>query len=305
LFSHSQFFLLSTPLATRSWLEVYPKSLKLTRQTGKAAVLAQRTNRLASRNPSRLERQIAELKALETRQGKLNARDQKQLDDLENDVQRVKKAREVLGDKAPSFIDKRREHGKDGAGVGGKRKREWEANEQSSETDEDVRRIPMPRDTPPPIPFQSRPRKKLGNANLEPLGEGRGGGERGGASEHELPAKPEAKPQPKTVYESKPVVRDLRREAVSRFVPAVVAQKIAATKGQGRLLEEEEVERLEEEGYGVGATKAGETQGRVMMVDAAPAVDGSARDASLEAEEERFERELRGVQMEEVEDEDL
>lgn len=217
----------------------------------------------------------------------------------------MRKARAVLGDKAPSFGERRRDNGKDGAGVGGKRKREWEANEQGSETDEDVRSIPMPRDTPPPIPFQSRPRKNDGNANLEPLGEGRGGRERSGASKHELPAKPEPQPQPKTVYESKPVVRDLRREAVSRFVPAAVAQKIAATKGQGRLLEEEEVERLEGEGYGAKATKPGETQGSGMVIDAAPVVDGSARELRLEAEEERFERELRGVEMEEVEDEDL
>ena len=249
-----------------------------------------------------MERQIADLKSLEASQGKLNARDKKQLEELERDVQRVKKAREVLGDKAPSFGGGRKDDIRGRPGAGGKRKREWEADTDSSETDEDVRRIPMPRDTPPPIPFQPRPDKNRGSANLEPLGEWKGGGERSGVPEHELPVEPEVKPAARTVYESKPVVRDLRKEAVFRFVPTAVAQKIAATKGQGRLLEEEEVERLEEEGYGAGATKWGR-QRSGMVVDAAPAIDGNTRD--LEEEEERFEKELRGVQIEEVEDEDL
>ena len=283
--------------------------LILTHSTGKAAVQAQRTSRLASRNPSRLERQISDLKALEASQGKLNARDKKQLDELEKDVLRVKKAREILRDKAPSFGGGRRDGGKAWTGSGAKRKREWEEDEHGSETDEDVRRIPMPRDTPPPIPFQSRPHKSNGNANLEPLGEGRGGGERGRVSDHELRSKPEVQPIVRTVYESKPMVRDLRKEAVSRFVPTAVAQKIAATKGQGRLLEEEEAERLEKEGYGVRAMEVGDTQRRGVIVDAAPAVDGGAEMHGLEEEEERFERELKrelkSVQMEEVEDEDL
>ncbi len=245
------------------------------------------------------------MKALEASQGKLNTRDKKLLEELEKDVQRVRKAREVLGDRAPSFAEGRRSDGKGRADVGNKRKREWGADEGSSETDEDVRRIPMPRDTPPPIPFQPRPPKNNGNANLEPLGEGRGGGERSGASEHQLPAKPEPKPQPRMVYESKPMVRDLRREAVSRFVPAAVAQKIAATKGQGRLLEEEEVQRLEGEGYGAKATTAGEAEASAIIVDATPAVDGSAKEKVLAEQEKMFEKELRSVQMEEVEDEEL
>jgi len=244
------------------------------------------------------------LKSLEASQGKLNARDKKQLEDLEKDVLRVRKAREVLGDKAPSFGRGRRDNARDGAGSGAKRKREWEADEDSSETDEDVRKIPMPRDTPPPIPFQSRPRKNNGNANLQPLGEGRGGGERSGASGYDLPTGLEAKPVVKTVYESKPVVRNLRKEAVSHFVPTAVAQKLAVTKGQGRLLDEDKLERLEEEGYGTRATNAGETQRSVLVVDAAPAVEGVAMGNSLEMEEERFKRELRSVQMEEVEVED-
>ena len=56
-----------------------------------------------------------------------------------------------------------------------------------------------------------------------------------------LPAKPPA-PVAQTVYESKAAVRDLRKEAVSRFVPTVVKKKLEAGKGEvgGKLLEEEE-----------------------------------------------------------------
>ena len=43
--------------------------------------------------------------------------------------------------------------------------------ESSSDTDDDVGDIPMPRDTPPPIPRHDRPHR--GNANEEPMGEPR------------------------------------------------------------------------------------------------------------------------------------
>ena len=203
--------------------------------------------------------------------------------------------------------------GQDGGGGGGG---------SSSDTDESVRRIPMPRDTPPPIPFPHRHRQngRGQNANLEPLGQGRGGGER---DPHGLPPKPVVQAQ--TVYEAKPAVRDLRKEAVSRFVPSVVARKLEATKGLGKLLEEHEVERLEREGYGdrggvkkgagVGVGQGGSVAG--LVVEAAPVIgatdanggrgddDGGGGGGVLAEEEERFSRELRGAEMEEVEDEDL
>ncbi|KAL9577554.1 MAG: hypothetical protein Q9212_006296, partial [Teloschistes hypoglaucus] len=64
---------------------------------GKAAVSAQRTDRLASRNPFRLERQIADLKALAgdaAGAGGMGARDKKQLEELERQLGMVRKARE-------------------------------------------------------------------------------------------------------------------------------------------------------------------------------------------------------------------
>ena len=307
--------------------------------TGKAAVAAQRTERYAARNPRRLESTISDLHALkESQGGKLSARDQRQLEEAERDVQRVKKAREALGDKAPTFSSNRgggeargRGDGKGGrGGYGGLGKRNREGEESSGgETDESVRRIPWPRDTPPPIPRQrkdDRPRHYSTNANSEPLGADRRLRDRQGAAEGEMPdtALP-AKSAPKTTYESKPVIRDLRKEATAKFVPNAVKRKLDATKGVGgKLLEEEEVEKLEKEGYGAGGGKVRDgLEGRGLVVDAAPEVGlGDAEEGErrrLEEEEERFRREMemvdadgekegngrKGVMMEEVSDEDL
>ena len=320
---------------------VIPSSLLTTLSPiGKAAVAAQRTERFAARNPRRLESTISDLHALkESQGGKLSARDQRQLDEAERDIQRVKKAREALGDKAPTFNSNRgggeaRGRGDARGGRGdysglGKRNREEEES-SGGETDESVRRIPWPRDTPPPIPRQrrhERPRHHFTNANSEPLGAERGLQGRGGAAEAEVPdtTLPE-KPAPRTTYESKPVIRDLRKEATTKFVPNAVKRKLDATKGVGgKLLEEDEVDKLEKEGYGKGGRKAEDgLEGKSVVVDAAPEVGGgNAEDERggkrLEEEEERFRREMemveadegkeedgpKGVMMEEVGDEDL
>ncbi|KAI4111849.1 MAG: hypothetical protein LQ339_000308 [Xanthoria mediterranea] len=195
---------------------------------GKAAITAQRTERLAQRNPARLERQIADLKA-SGGDAASGGRDKKQLEELEKQLGMVRKAREKVGDKGP----------------------------------------------------------------------------RPGRERHALPPKPEVVPAvvPKTTYEAKPVVRDLRKEAVKAFMPAVVARKVRAVKGEGgRLLEEEEVERLEREGYLGGGGKRADGGGEE-VVDAASEVGGEdVEKRRLEEEEERFRREVR---MEEVRDEDL
>ncbi|KAI4194530.1 MAG: hypothetical protein LQ346_003670 [Caloplaca aetnensis] len=299
----------------------------------KLAVSAQRNERLASRNPSRLERQISELKEA----GLNNARDKRQLEELEKQLAAVKKAREKVGDKAPMFGGGGGRGDREGVrggrgGILGKRGRDGERrwrdlSSSGSATDESVRRIPMPRDTPPPISMQHRHnrRQKPGtrgenghaaeNANLEPLGAGREG------TNHGLPQKPEPVTVAKTTYEAKPVVRDLRKEAVRAFMPAVVARKVQAVKGGGiggRLSEEEE-ETLEREGHtGVG-TGQGRREGDgvwhgnsgIVVANAMPesregngekemAMEEERR--RLEEEEERFSREVR---MEEVSDEDL
>ncbi|KAL8953041.1 MAG: hypothetical protein Q9222_001091 [Ikaeria aurantiellina] len=316
----------------------------------KAAVSAQRNERLAQRNPSRLERQITELKDLaESSATGLNARDQKQLAELEKQLGAVRKARDKVGDKAKVF-DERGQGGRGGGGGGerghgggnvlGKRSRgeghqSMRMESSGSDTDESVKNIPMPRDTPPPLPpslhrhnghsrHDDSTSAGSGNANMVPLGKGRE------QTFHDLPQKPDTNSVPspaaaRTTYESKPMIRDLRKEAVKAFMPSVVARKVHAIKGGGvggRLLEEEEVEKLEREGYTAGGTEGGDKRlreeaggidGRVekeVTVNAAPEVSdivptGAMEDeqkARLEEEEARFSREVR---MEEVSDEDL
>ena len=217
-----------------------------------------------------------------------------------------------------------------GGGVLGKRRRDGtNPNEEplggggrsdddggASDTDPDARDIPMPTDHEhePPVPSRRRPR-------VPPSAPAHAG-------PHALPAKPgspgsldRTAPEQKTVYAAAPQLRDLRREAVKRFVPAVVAGKLAAARGEGgRLVEPEEADRLEREGYRAAAPATGgeadgaeEKPGRAGRDGGAEQVGGDdgAGDAleKLEEEERRFRQEAqhisRQVQVEEVEDEDL
>ncbi|KZF20870.1 hypothetical protein L228DRAFT_284785 [Xylona heveae TC161] len=294
----------------------------------KAEQQTRRNEKLARRNPGRMQRQIDELKAAEESRP-LSTRDKSVLEELERDLRAVLKAREALGDKAPQFSSS---HHHDGGGGGGgtgrgghgqrggrgggsylgKRRRGSDDGDSSDseETDEEVRRIPMPRDSPPPIPPRRRHNK---NANMIPLGGGAGeGGGRGERVPHALPQKPQVQAPAQTVYESKPVVRDLRKEAISAFVPAAVQRKLGLQKGEGgRLLEPEEADRLEREGYGQKEAETSSTSASPLPPSAVSAQLGpggaTSEDeiARLQAEQERFERELRTVQVEEVEDEDL
>jgi hypothetical protein len=212
----------------------------------------------------------------------------------------VRKAREALGDKAPRFGSGTRggRDGGRGGGILGKRRRDGDDMESDdSDIPEDVKSIPMPRDTPPPIPkeildkwYQAR-RERRGygdgsgqgtNANNTPLGESsRFRSDSGAAGTTDgLPPTPAV--EAKTVYEAAPVIRDLRKEAVSAFVPTAVKMKMQKAKGVGGLVEPEEADRLEKEGY-LG-TASGE-KGR-------------------QPEEERPARDPRAVMVEEVEDED-
>ena len=179
------------------------------------------------------------------------------LESLEKDLKAVRKAREALGDAAPKFGSGGfRKGDRDGGGRGGsvlgKRRRDDGESSEDESIPDDVKSIPMPRDTPPPIPkeildkwYQKR-RERLGqnrdargtNANTTPLGRN----DRSAAAVRAPPA------EAKTVYEAKPIVRDLRKEATS-FVPAVVRAKLDKSKGIGGLVEPEEADRLEKEGY--------------------------------------------------------
>ncbi|KAL6721898.1 hypothetical protein ACLMJK_001003 [Lecanora helva] len=308
---------------------------------GKAAVAAQRTERYAKRDPRHLESRISDLHSLkESQGGKLSFRDQKQLEEAEKDVARVKKAREALGDRAPTLnTSRRRENrpednvntrGRGGYGGLGKRRREDQEQESSgSETDESVRRIPWPKDTPPPIPRQRHGRSQYSSdANTESLGTDRRLlHERSDLHHLEEPYTTlPPKPTVRTTYESAPQVRDLKKEATAKFIPAAVRRKVDAAKGKGgALLEEEEVAKLEKEGYGPAATRVihdTEHRNRTGKPSAAEAVRDTMREDAtaqrLMEEEEKFARDmkmveeqqnidkgLKYVRMEEVSDEDL
>ncbi|KAL1960506.1 hypothetical protein VTO42DRAFT_7805 [Malbranchea cinnamomea] len=260
---------------------------------GKAEAQARRYEKLARRNPDRLQRQIDDLKAVEESGQPLRPHEKQILEKLEQELRAVKKAREVLGDRAPTFGkagggEQKRDHG---PGVLGKRRREGqcqrpEQDDDSSDTDESVRRIPMPRDTPPPIPRQHQRQTDQYGGPREP---------------HPLPQKP-VLTEAKTVYEAAPAIRNLQQEAVSKFVPAAVRMKQAAAKGQGRLVEPEEMDKLEKSGYLGGARTAKSVS--PAMTESRPASE--ALDAArLAEEEERFNREIQSVQIEEVPDEEL
>jgi hypothetical protein len=288
----------------------------------KANVQAQRNEKLARRNPARIQRDIDSLKELE-QSGSLRPHERQRLTELEKDLAAVNKARTALGDKAPQFKPERRDDGaergdgyRDGGsrggrgGVLGKRGRDGQRkDDDSSDTDADVGSIPMPRDTPPPIPRRH--------------------GRHGPADD--TPAEPK---KATIVYEAAPQVRDLRKEA-TKFMPAAVAQKMKLAKGEGRLLEPEEYDKLKEEGYmDKQEAQGGEGEGEA-QAEANPELDeflktqiGGAAEKVAEAaiQEAEFdmmaaevqgkmqtsksearvaENTLRHVEMEEVEDEDL
>lgn len=189
----------------------------------------------------------------------------------------MKRARERLGvkdDERGSFG--RSERGGE-SGVLGKRRRDDSGfanrrHDDSSDTDPEARDIPMPLDVEnmPPIPRRKRPQQQ--SAPVEPV----------------APAV--------TVYSSAPQVRDLRKEAVSRFVPAAVASKIAATKGTGgKLLEPEEADKLEKSGY-VAAERVVEEAEKEVQFGLMAREEAEGEADTLEEEERRFMDEVRAVE---------
>lgn len=286
---------------------------------GKAELQARRNEKLARRNPDRLQRQIDDLKALD-QSGSIKPREKQILEELEKDLRAVRKAREALGEKAPHYGSKFGQARKEGDdrekdGVLGKRrwngdrKAHWDKDKESSgsETDESVRRIPMPKDTPPPIPRRRNVHHGT-SANAEPLA-----GNRGGERQPSDVPRVQVAAQPRTTYESAPQIRDLRKEAIGRFVPNVVRKKQDTMKGTGRLAEPEELDRLEREGY-IGHKDEQSPDVRSKQASSLPSstsgraalyVDRDAEALRLAEEENRFRKEMKRVEMEDVEDEDL
>lgn len=265
----------------------------------KKNVQEQRNEKLARRNPERLQKQIDELKELESR-NQLRPKDKETLAQLERDIRGIKRAREALGDAAPKFPShERRTERTDRGDRGdarqeqrdrrqhlGKRRRDVDGphSDSGSDTDPEVRNIPMPRDTPPPMP-----RQKFHDPQIGPDGQ---------RMPHALPTKPVvAPPPPQLVYSSAPQLRDLKKEA-TKFVPAAVRQKQKQVKGQGRLLEPEEIDKLEKAGYYAAqkaAEEAGEEAARMEIeVEEAEAPPGTT-DVDMELQLKRFEEEMKGL----------
>lgn len=202
------------------------------------------------------------MKQITSSGGKLSKHEETVLESLERDLKAVKKAREALGDQAPTFSrggGPRFGGPEQGRGVLGKRRRDFDdASSSDDDVPDDVKAIPMPRDTPPPIPKEimdqwyakRRAKRANANANDTPLGDRK--------MADTPPAQPVPVAEPKAVYEAKPVLRDLRKEAVSAFVPTAVKMKMEKSKGQGGLMEPEEADRLEREGYLKAASGAPE-----------------------------------------------
>ena len=220
---------------------------------GRTEAQARRNEKLARRNPHRIQKEIDDLKAITTNGGKLSRHEEQVLDGLEKDLKAVNKAREALGDAAPVFRAPREA---DHRGVLGKRRRGGHDSSSDEDVPDDVKNIPMPRDTPPPIPKEAMDKwwaKRRARQNAERA-------EAGGEEKKREPLKA-APAEAQTVYESKPVVRDLRKEAVAAFVPTSVMMKMKKGKGQGGLMEPEEADRLEKEGYLKAREAGGEEAG--------------------------------------------
>ncbi|KAH7037541.1 WW domain binding protein 11-domain-containing protein [Microdochium trichocladiopsis] len=254
---------------------------------GKSEAVARKNEKLAKRNPARIQKEIDELKLITTNGGKLSKHEESVLEGLERDLKAVNKAREALGDKAPTFG--RGPYNDDrGDGVLGKRRRgRGDDSSDDSDVPDDVKSIPMPRDTPPPIPkaildewFAKRRAKRNANNPHHNRNDNEASKQGKATETNTKRSAPAAPVESRTVYEAKPVVRDLRKEAVSAFVPAAVRMKMDKSKGQGGLMEPEEADQLEREGYLRTNSTAGQSN--------------SATDQGGP----------RGVTMEDVEDED-
>ena len=156
------------------------------------------------------------------------------------------------------------------------KRRPW--SPESSDTDSEVGDIPMPADTPPPVP-----RRRWED------------GERRETVVHALPDKVENVVVPsQAVYESKPVLRDLRKEAAA-FVPAAVRKRLADGEAGAGL----PVPVRVDDGSGVRRTDGVEDKA-LQMVD----VEFEDELKQLEQADVRWRQEAKQATVEDVADED-
>ncbi|KAJ6780799.1 hypothetical protein PWT90_04565 [Aphanocladium album] len=231
---------------------------------GKSEAQERRNERLAKKNPDQLQKQIDDLKKITEGGGKLSRHEEQVLEGLEKEIKSVRKAREALGDKAPTFgrgwtrdVDGNR------GGVLGKRRRgSHGASSSDEDVPDDVKIIPMPRDTPPPIPkevLDAWYAKRRAQRSAEQAARS------GGGTDKAADAQGDAKKQKpvvesRTVYEAAPVTRNLQKEAVAAFVPSAVRSKLTKGSGQGGLMEPEEADALEKQGYLAASSNRDQSQ---------------------------------------------
>lgn len=223
---------------------------KLVRK-GKAEAVARRDEKLARRNPEQIRRLMQQLKPDES----------ERLEELKKELQAVEKARKTLGRDGDGDRDRDADKG-GGRGrdrdreAPGKRRREdgdhahrhdqhhpsrrrkFDRHDENSDTgasdtDESVRNIPMPRDTPPPVPreFGRRRREKdqqHGDAHADSHED------RHGAGDAQKEPQPEKRQPAPTVFEARPQLRNIQREVVQGFIPAAVARQQQQQQQQQR-----------------------------------------------------------------------
>ena len=265
-------------------MQAYHKSQKAAAiKKSKQSQQKQKQEKLARRNPQRIERQIRELQALESERG-LKPHEQKALKELGEELGRVRRAREALGVQDDGVKGRGGGGGGGGGGRprssgnanmtqigdgrgrgrgGGRGRGRGDAGEEESDsgasTTSSTAEIPMPQGTPPPIQRQI----------------------------HALPQKPQM-PQAVTVYEAKPVVRDLRKEAAA-FVPVAVKRRMVATATSTTAgLGEEKKEKEEEEV--LNTRERGAMGVAVGRINAAPEVGEKVgvEEAEVDEEYQRF-----------------
>lgn len=209
----------------------------------KAVNAASRNEKLARRNPERLQRQADNLVAQrEAQGGTLKPRDAQTLERLEKGVAAITKARNRTGYVHEQKQGQPRENKDRTSGdYDGQRKRRRLSRSSSSEPIEDaVKSIPMPEDTPPPIPAPKY--AKVDHRNARNVKEGRS--DKAGGIHKSTDSS--SQPVSKAVYESAPQMRDFTKEAV-KFIPSSLNQRPRDDQDshKERLLEPEEMDDLE------------------------------------------------------------
>ncbi|KAK6514679.1 hypothetical protein TWF281_004876 [Arthrobotrys megalospora] len=218
----------------------------------------QRQEKLARRNPDRLQRQIDELRDKETKGLALSAHERKTVEELEKEVKAVKKAREALGTPQEQERGQRGGGGDRGGGDRGRGgfrgrgsgrggfdgrqrydRRTGDGGEDSdSSTASSVAEIPLPTGPPPLKQLQ------IGRKDVEPLPAHLTGlPSRPGAANT---AAPKVAQPVVTTYSSAPVMRDLRKEAAV-FMPAAVQRQKKVTDAIEKIKKDAEDLNIEDE----------------------------------------------------------